>query len=54
VDRDISLNPKQETEAQRLYEQLQQTFLDEARRFRTLVLLAELLAACKASEFRIF
>ncbi len=48
VDRDISLNPKQETEAQRLYEQLQQTFLDEARRFRTLVLLAELLAACKA------
>jgi hypothetical protein len=30
---DHDLTPQQEAEAQRLYELLQQTFLDEARRF---------------------
>jgi hypothetical protein len=34
---DILLSPEQEAEAQHLYELLQQTFLDEARRFARLL-----------------
>lgn len=34
---DIPLTPDQEADAQRLYELLQQTFLDEARRFARLL-----------------
>ena len=34
---DHDLTPEQEAEAQRLYELLQQTFLDEARRFARLL-----------------
>jgi len=34
---DSDLTPEQEAEAQRLYQLLQQTFLDEARRFARLL-----------------
>ena len=34
---DTPLTPEQEAEAQRIYELLQQTFLDEARRFARLL-----------------
>ena len=34
---DLDLTPEQEAEAQRLFELLQQTFLDEARRFARLL-----------------
>ena len=37
MDCDISLTPEQQAEAQSLYEQLRQTFLDEARRFARLM-----------------
>ena len=37
MDCDISLTPQQQAEAQSLYEQLRQTFLDEARRFARLM-----------------